>query len=102
VATLIFIGIMLAIIWLLIIRPQRKRQMEHARLMAAVEVGDEIVTSGGLYGRVEAINDGELRVEIAPGTSVRLDKRAVTGVVNEQPGALQEAAGEGSKEPNPS
>ena len=69
-----------AVMWLLLIRPQRRRQAQQAEMLASLEVGDEILTAGGVYGEVQAVEDDELRVEIAPGTSVRLDRRAVAAV----------------------
>ena len=67
----------------MLIRPQRRRQQEAQRLLASIGVGKEIVTAGGLYGTVTAIEDDEVRVEIADGIEVRVAKRAVAGVVSE-------------------
>ena len=79
---LIIIVAMFALLWLLLIRPQRQRLQEQRRLHAEVEVGDEILTAGGLYGFVRAIGEeDELEVEIAPGTRVRMARRAVAAVV---------------------
>ena len=80
---LILIIAMLVLLWLLLIRPQRRRQMQQNQLLSDVAVGDEIVTAGGLYGTVRAIDDDELRLEIAPGTVVRIARRAVAGVFKE-------------------
>ena len=60
---LILIIAMLVLMWLLLIRPQRRRQMQQRRLLADVDGGDEIVTAGGLYGTVRAVDDDELRLE---------------------------------------
>jgi preprotein translocase subunit YajC len=79
---LIIIVAMFALLWLLLIRPQRKRLVEQRELHASIEVGDEILTAGGLYGHVRALGDeDDLVVEIAPGTNVRIARRAVAGVV---------------------
>ena len=67
--------------WLLILRPQRRRQAQQSALIQNVEVGDEIVTAGGLFGHVRSVADDELLVEIAPGTSVRIARRAVASIV---------------------
>jgi preprotein translocase subunit YajC len=83
VSALLLIVAMLVLMWLLLIRPQRKRQMEQRSMLANVEIGDEIVTAGGLYGIVQSIDDDELAVEIAPGTTVRIARRAVAGVFEE-------------------
>ena len=78
---LIIIVILFALFWLLLIRPQRRRQAEQNELIQSLEVGDEIVTAGGLYGHVRSVADEELLVEIAPGTTVRIARRAVAGIV---------------------
>ena len=77
-SALILIVALLVLMWFLLIRPQRKRQMEQRQMLGKIELGDEIVTAGGLYGTVRAIDDDELRVEIAPGTTVRIARRAAT------------------------
>jgi preprotein translocase subunit YajC len=80
----ILILVLLALLWFMIIRPQRRRQMDAQRLLAALEVGKEIVTAGGLYGKITALDDDEARVEIADGVEVRVAKRAIAGVVSEE------------------
>ena len=80
---LIIIVAMFALLWLFLIRPQRARAQAHRELLTRVSVGDEILTVGGLYGNVLAIDedDDNLTVEIAPGTEVRIARRAVAAVV---------------------
>ena len=78
---LLIIVALLLVMWLLLVRPQRRRQLAQQDMIDNLAVGDEIVTAGGLYGEVEAVGEDDLRVEIAPGTSVRIDKRAVASVV---------------------
>ena len=73
---LIVIIALFALLWLLLIRPQRKRQQEQQQLHASLEVGDEVLTVGGLYGHVrEVLEDDDLLVEIAPGVNVRIARR---------------------------
>jgi preprotein translocase subunit YajC len=81
VPTLIVIVVLFLLFWLLIVRPQRRRQAEQNALIQNIEVGDEIVTAGGLFGHVQSVADDELLVEIAPGTNVRIARRAVAGIV---------------------
>jgi preprotein translocase subunit YajC len=83
VSAYIFILVLLALMWFLLIRPQRKRQLQAQQLVDSISVGKEIVTAGGLYGTVTAIEDDEVHVEIAEGVEVRVAKRAVAGVVSE-------------------
>lgn len=80
----IFILVLLALMWFMLIRPQRRRQQEALRLLQSLDVGKEIVTAGGLYGTVTAVEDDEVRVRIADGVEVRIAKRAVAGVVSDE------------------
>jgi preprotein translocase subunit YajC len=79
----IFILVLLVLIWFLLIRPQRRRQVEAQRMIERLEVGKEIVTAGGLFGTITAVEDTELRVEIADDVEVRIAKRAVAGIVSD-------------------
>jgi preprotein translocase subunit YajC len=82
VSAYIFILALLALMWFMLIRPQRRRQQEAQRMLEGIRVGKEIVTAGGLYGTVTAIEGDEVRVEIADGVEVRIARRAVAGVVS--------------------
>jgi preprotein translocase subunit YajC len=85
VGSLILIVVMLAVLWLVFIVPQRRRQSTHRALLDNLKVGDEVLTAGGLYGFVREIReDDELAVEIAPGTEVRLARRSVAAVIPEE------------------
>jgi preprotein translocase subunit YajC len=86
VSAYIFVLALLALVWFMLIRPQRRRQQEAQRLLETISVGKEIVTAGGLFGTVTAVDGDEVRVEIADGVEVRLAKRAVAGVVSEDEG----------------
>jgi preprotein translocase subunit YajC len=73
---------MLALLWVLLIRPQRRKQAEQQHLLDSVEPGDEVLTVGGIYGIVHEIDeDDDLVVEVAEGIRVRVARRAVAGVV---------------------
>ena len=76
------------IMYFLMIRPQQKRMKEHRSMVEALKKGDEVVTQGGLVGRITAVRDAELEIEIAPGVKVRVVRSSVTGLVNRtQPAA---------------
>jgi preprotein translocase subunit YajC len=81
VISLLFIAAMLVLMWVLLIQPQRRRQQQQARLLAELAPGDEIVTVGGLYGRVQSLGEDAVQLEIAPQTSVRVAKTAVAARV---------------------
>lgn len=81
-ASLIIIVAMFALLWVLLIRPQRARQQQQRQLLDSVAVGDEILTVGGIYGLVEEIeDDDDLVVQVAEGVNVRVSRRAVAAVV---------------------
>lgn len=61
-----------AIFYVLIIRPQSKRQKEHQKFLSELKRGDEVVTASGILGRVEAIKDHIITVEISDGVKVRM------------------------------
>jgi preprotein translocase subunit YajC len=69
--------VLIAIGWAVLIRPQHRRIREQQALIAAVGVGDRVITSGGIHATVLEADDETLRVEIAPGTVVTLARGAV-------------------------
>jgi preprotein translocase subunit YajC len=75
---LIFLAGMAVLFWLLIVMPQRRRRQLQAQLISDVEVGDEVMTLGGLFGFVREVGDHHVVLEIAPDTRVRLAKSAIT------------------------
>jgi preprotein translocase subunit YajC len=86
-AGLLVIVALFAVFWLLLIRPQRRRQRAQDEMLTNLRVGDEIVTAGGLYGHITAIEDDEVSLEIADGVEVRVARRAVAGVMPDEDGA---------------
>jgi preprotein translocase subunit YajC len=94
-ANLLFLGFLIAIFYFLLIRPQKKRQDAHRRLIQSVGVGDEIVTIGGFYGTVRRMGDDEVEVEISPGTTMRMVKSAIARRITED---VEESAGESGSE----
>ena len=69
------------IFYMLMIRPQSKRLKEHQATIAAVKKGDEVITGGGIRGRVTKVSDDEVEVEIAAGTKVKIVKSTLSHVV---------------------
>ena len=69
------------IFWVLILRPQNKRMKAHQAAIAAVKKGDEVITGGGIRGRVTKVADDEAEVEIASGVKVRVVKSTLSQVV---------------------
>ena len=72
-----------AIMYFLLIRPQQKKAKEHQAMVEAVRRGDQVVTQGGLIGKVSKVkDDGEVEVEIADGVKVRVVKSTIASVVS--------------------
>jgi preprotein translocase subunit YajC len=69
------------VFYFLLIRPQAKRAKEHKAMVAALSVGDEVATSGGILGRVTETGDQFLTVEIASGVQVKIQRHTVTSVL---------------------
>ncbi len=73
--------VMFVILWLVMIRPQMKRQKEARAMIAALAKGDEVVTSGGLAGRVVRLGDNYLHLEIASKVEVQVQRSSVSTVL---------------------
>ena len=67
--------------YVLMIRPQQRRMKQHQAAIAAVKKGDEVVTGGGIRGKVTKVSDDEAEVEIASGVRVRVVKSTLTHIV---------------------
>jgi preprotein translocase subunit YajC len=73
---------LLLIFYFMLIRPQQKRVKEHAQLIAALEVGDDVLLSSGIYGAVTQIDREMLEVEVADGVELRVARNAVSEIVD--------------------
>jgi len=72
-----------AIMWFLLIRPQQKKMKEHQAMVAALRRGDQVVTQGGLIGKVAKVkDDNEIEVELATDVKVRVVKSTIAQVLN--------------------
>ncbi len=69
------------IFYFLLIRPQQKRSKEHKALLDNIKVGEYIITSGGIYGRITGIKDNVITVEISDKVRVKLNRGNIAGVV---------------------
>jgi len=79
-----------AFLYFVLVRPQKRRQLQQQQLLDDIRVGDEIVTAGGLLGDVREVRDEELLVRIAPELDVRIARRAVVGVTHEDEDAEED------------
>ena len=72
---------MIAIFWFLIIRPQMKRQKEHQERVAGLKKGDQVVTQGGLVGKVVKVDDTYAEIELAPNVKVKAVKHTIADLI---------------------
>ena len=70
------------IMYFLILRPQQKKMSQHRAMVAALKKGDQVITQGGLIGKVVGVRDDELDVELAQGVRVRVVRSSIAQVVN--------------------
>ncbi|KON81051.1 preprotein translocase subunit YajC [Azoarcus sp. PA01] len=73
--------LMFIVLWFLMIRPQMKRAKEHKAMVAAIAKGDEIVTQGGIAGRVTQVGENFLHVEVADNVNIVVQAQSVTNVL---------------------
>ncbi|ENO87569.1 preprotein translocase subunit YajC [Thauera linaloolentis] len=73
--------LMFIVLWFLMIRPQMKRAKEHKSMVEALAKGDEVVTGGGIAGRVTEVGDSFVHVEVAANTVIAVQKQAVATVL---------------------
>ena len=69
------------IFYLLLIRPQQRKVKEHQRLLAKLKRNDEVMTSGGIYGKVVALTDNVVTLEIAPNVRIRVHRPQISEIV---------------------
>ena len=75
--SMIMIVLMFAVLYFLMIRPQMKRAKEHKSMIDALQKGDEVVTAGGLLGRISKLNENYATLEIANGVEIQVQRPAV-------------------------
>lgn len=79
--SLIPLILIIVIFWFLLIRPQMKRNKEHRELVSGLAVGDEVVSAGGLLGKVTAVGDSFVTVKLCDNVTVKLQRQSVAQVV---------------------
>ena len=85
VASLLPIVAMIAILWFLLFRPQQKEQQRHKEMIRGLRKGDEVVTIGGLYGKIMSLNEERISLRIADGVKVDVERGKVMRVLKEGP-----------------
>jgi preprotein translocase subunit YajC len=74
----LYLALLAVAFFILIVRPQRRQMAARRALIASLEVGDEVITAGGIYGTIVEMTDTTLRVEVAPGVTLTLAREAVS------------------------
>lgn len=78
---LVFMGLFFVVFYFLLIRPQNKRAKEHRAMLAALAVGNEVVTTGGILGKVTEVNENFVSVEIATNVVIKVQRAQVASLV---------------------
>lgn len=78
---LIFIGGMFVLFYLILWRPQSKRAKEHRELVSAMAKGDEVLTSGGLLGKITKVTDDYVTIEVAQGVELNMQKASISAAL---------------------
>ncbi len=76
---IIFLVLIFGMFYLLMIRPQRKRQKEHQELMQELKRGDRIITAGGIYGVIESVSEDSVIIKIESGMTIRVARGSIAG-----------------------
>ena len=90
------------VFWVMIVRPQRRRQQEIASTQASLGPGAEVMLGSGIFGTVASLDDETLRIEVAPGTVLKVARQAVVRVIEPHDqgiGGVHEAGSAGGAEP---
>ena len=77
----VLILLVLFIVWLFLVRPQRRRRQAQEAMIEKLRPGDEVITAGGFFATVQEIFEDEVQVELSPGAEARLAKRAIAAVI---------------------
>ena len=75
----IFLVLIFAVFYFLLIRPQRKRQSEHRMLIEELQKGDKVITIGGIYGEIDSIGEQELILRVEDGSRLKLLRTSIMG-----------------------
>jgi preprotein translocase subunit YajC len=79
--------IVMAIFYFILIRPQLKRQKQHGAMLASLQKGDKVVTSGGIHGVIVGLKDDVVVLKVAENTKIEVSKTAVSGVKSREGGS---------------
>jgi preprotein translocase subunit YajC len=78
---IIFMGLFFVVFYFLLIRPQNKRAKEHRAMLAALAVGNEVVTTGGILGKVTEVSENFVSLEVASGVTLKVQRNQIAGLM---------------------
>ena len=81
---IVMLVIMFAIFYLLLIRPQQKRAKQHKQLVENLKSGDQVVTAGGIHGKIVAVQDDIITLEIASNVRIKINRPSIVGTKTDQ------------------
>lgn len=79
---ILFLPILILIMYFMLIRPQQKRAKEQRQLLEAIDVGDDVVTTAGIYGRIAELDGGTLFLKVSDNVEIKITKESIAGLVN--------------------
>lgn len=81
ISDFVFLVVLFGVFWFLLIRPQQKRAKDHKKMVEALAKGDEVVTNGGLLGRITKLGDSFITIEVSQGNEVHVQRGAVSALM---------------------
>lgn len=81
---IIFVVLIIAMMYFTMIRPQRKQQKEHQRLMEQLRSGDKVVNAAGIYGEIVSLNDNSVVLKVESGATIRVTRASIVGRLQKQ------------------
>lgn len=75
----IFLVVIFALMYFVMIRPQRKRQKQHQEMTQELKRGERIITAGGIYGQIESVSDDSIIIKVESGATLRVAKGSIAG-----------------------
>lgn len=98
---LVFLVLIVLVFYVLILRPQRRRQQRSAQVQGAIMPGQQVRTTAGIYGTVVSADDQDVVVQIAPGVEIRMMRRAIMDVIPDDVPTGSDHGGPAEPEPHP-
>ncbi|MCD6599999.1 MAG: preprotein translocase subunit YajC [Dehalococcoidia bacterium] len=81
---ILFLVLIFAMMYFLMIRPQRKKQKEHEQMESELKRGDKVVTIGGIYGRIDSVSEISVVLKVESGATIRVAKKSIAGKQTEK------------------